>query len=350
MKTKVALLAVILMIMLKTTVYAASTQVDVKVNGNVKNGSSVDIIFNVKDVSRLYAGSLEFTYDPSVMKVESIDGGAFIKTNNPKIMEFGGDTTKNGNIADYYFTCVGKVDGFTGSGSFVVIKASVLNQDKFTLYKKNLKIQLVERNTNNEMKDINYTISGDVKDEVPPNNNGSTGTGDSSGKDPTNGSGTSTGIDKSGEGGKGQNNNSSSGGTSNSDKSNNANNNGENSGSKASTSDASKEDKGFISTVIDNIKSIFSGSSSKEDDKKQIDNSNTDNNKSNTSSNNNSNDKSSEESKASNSADSAKSNQVAVSQDSKKGNNNGIIASVAIATVLLVAFGGVIIKKRNNKK
>ncbi|MBK1813874.1 hypothetical protein JHL18_25030 [Clostridium sp. YIM B02505] len=344
MKTKVVLLAVILMMMLKTTVYAATTQVDVKINGKVNNGGSVDIIFNVKDVSKLYAGSLEFTYDPSVMKVESINGGELIKTNNPKIMEFGGDTAKNGNIADYYFTCVGKVDGFTGSGNFVVIKASVLNQDKFNIYKKSLKIQLVERNVNNEMKDINFTISGDIKDETPPNNSGSTEPSNSSGKDPNNGSG--TGTDKSGEVGKGQNNSSSAGNTSNSNGNNNANSTGENSGSKASTSTESKENKGFISTVIDNIKSIFSGSSDKADDKKQIDNSSADNNKPNNSSTNSSNDKSSVENKVSTSGDATK----PVDHDSKKVNNNGMIAGVVIVIVLLVASGVFVIKKKNNKK
>ncbi|GFZ33954.1 hypothetical protein CSC2_44800 [Clostridium zeae] len=343
MKFKIVIVALLFMIMLNTTVYAAGTQVDVNINGNVKSGNSVDIIFNVKDVSRLYAGSIEFTYDTSVMKVESINGGEFIKTNNPKIMEFGGDTAKNGNIADYYFTCVGKVEGFTGSGSFVVIKANVLNQDKFNIYKKNLKIQLVERNTNNEMKDITYTISGDVKDEAPPNNSGSAEPSNSSGKDAVNENGTGTG--KSDESDKGQNS-SGSGSASN------------NSGSKANNSSDSKEDKGFIATVIDNIKSIFSGSSSKEADKKQIDNSSADNNKSNTSSTNNSNDKNSAENKANTATDSTKSNQDTVDQGSKnvssnassKSNNFGIVVGVVILVVLLVASGGLIIKKRNNKK
>lgn len=344
MKTKVALLAVILMIMLKTTVYAASSQVDVKISGNVKNGSSVDIIFNVKDVSRLYAGSVEFTYDPSVMKVESISGGEFIKTNNPKIMEFGGDTAKNGNIADYYFTCVGKVDGFTGSGSFVVVKANVLNQDKFNIYKKNLKIQLVERNTNNEMKDITYTIGGDVKDEASPSNSGSTEPSNSSGKDPV----SQDGTNKPGTSDKGQNDSSSGSSSNNSSK---------DSGSKASTSNESKENKGFIATVIDNIKSVFSGSSSKDDSKKQIDDSNT-SNKTNSSNTNESSDKNSVENKVGNTTDSTKPNKDTVSKEGKNTNSNvasnnssvGVGVSVVILVAVLVTAAGIVIKKRNNKK
>ena len=125
---------------------AESAAVEVKISGQVKRGESIEIFINVKDVERLYAASVDFTYDTELLKVNTISSSEFIGKYSNDIMELGGETDKNGNTAAYSFTFLGDKKGISGSGTLVKISATVLKDDSLEITEDNMKIKLVKRN------------------------------------------------------------------------------------------------------------------------------------------------------------------------------------------------------------
>ena len=125
--------------------YADSATVEIVVNGQIKKGSIIEILVNVKDVNKLYAASVDFTYDTDKLRGESIAASDFITKHNNEIMEFGGETAKNGNTASYSFTFLGEKDGIKGSGTILVISAEVLNDKKLSIGQDNMKVKLVQQ-------------------------------------------------------------------------------------------------------------------------------------------------------------------------------------------------------------
>lgn len=79
--------------------YADSATVEIVVSGEVKRGSTIEILVNVKNVNKLYAASVDFTYNTNQLKIESIVASDFITEYGDDIIEIGGETNKNGNIA-----------------------------------------------------------------------------------------------------------------------------------------------------------------------------------------------------------------------------------------------------------
>ena len=125
---------------------AESAAVEVKISGQVKRGESIEIFINVKDVERLYAASVDFTYDTELLKVNTISSSEFIGKYSNDIMELGGETDKNGNTAAYSFTFLGDKKGLSGSGTLVTISATVLKDHSLEITEDNMKIKLVKRN------------------------------------------------------------------------------------------------------------------------------------------------------------------------------------------------------------
>ena len=125
--------------------YADSATVEIVVNGQIKKGSIIKILVNVKDVNKLYAASVDFTYDTDKLRVESIAASDFITKHNNEIMEFGGETAKNGNTASYSFTFLGEKNGIKGSGTLAVISAEVLNDESLSIGQDNMKVKLVQK-------------------------------------------------------------------------------------------------------------------------------------------------------------------------------------------------------------
>ena len=138
---------------------AESAAVEVKISGQVKRGESIEIFINVKDVERLYAASVDFTYDTELLKVNTISSSEFIGKYLNNIMELGGETDKNGNTATYSFTFLGDNKGISGSGTLVKISATVLKDDSLEITEDNMKIKLVKRN-NDTVENYDYKFIG----------------------------------------------------------------------------------------------------------------------------------------------------------------------------------------------
>ena len=146
--------------------YADSATVEIVVNGEVKRGSTIEILVNVKNANKLYAASNQ-------LKIESIVASDFITEYDDDIIELGGETNKNGNTASYSFTFLGEKDGIKGSGTIAVISAEVLNDDKLSIGQDNMKVKLVQK-VGDTVENYSFQFSGynDVNNsEVSDGNN-----------------------------------------------------------------------------------------------------------------------------------------------------------------------------------
>ncbi|QBJ74552.1 cellulosome anchor protein [Clostridium chauvoei] len=108
---------------------ATQTKVTYTINGEAKVGNIIDIIVNVSDVTNLYAGSIDFVYDESLLKVQSISKGNIFGNNNAQEPI---NQVKNGQ-ANLAFTLTGANNGVSGNGTLAVIKAEVLKEGTVNL-------------------------------------------------------------------------------------------------------------------------------------------------------------------------------------------------------------------------
>ena len=159
MKKIITLIFVFMFLVMPVKAYADSTTVEVKVNGEVKKGSTIEILVNVKDVEKFYAASVDFTYDTNQLKVESIVASDFITKYSNDIMELGGETDKNGNTASYSFTFLGEKNGIKGSGTLAIITAQVLNNEKLSIGQDTMKVKLVQR-VGDTVENYSYKFNG----------------------------------------------------------------------------------------------------------------------------------------------------------------------------------------------
>lgn len=146
MKKILIFLITFIVLLIPINVYADDASVNIEIVGAIEKGSSIDILVNLKDVERFYAASVDFIYDTSQLKVESIVATEFITKHSSDIIELGSETTKNGNTASYSFTFLGDNEGISGSGTLVKIKANILNDEKLVINQDNMKLKLVRRN------------------------------------------------------------------------------------------------------------------------------------------------------------------------------------------------------------
>lgn len=159
MKKIITLIFVFMFLVMPVKTYADSATVEVKVNGEVKKGSTIEILVNVKDVEKFYAASVDFTYDTNQLKVESIVASDFITKYSNDIMELGGETDKNGNTASYSFTFLGEKNGIKGSGTLAIITAQVLNNEKLSIGQDTMKVKLVQR-VGDTVENYSYKFNG----------------------------------------------------------------------------------------------------------------------------------------------------------------------------------------------
>ena len=159
MKKIITLIFVFMFLIMPVKTYADSATVEVKVNGEVKNGSTIEILVNVKNVEKFYAASVDFTYDTNQLKVESIVASDFIAKHSNDIMELGGETDKNGNTASYSFTFLGEKNGIKGSGTLAIITAQVLNNEKLSIGQDTMKVKLVQR-VGDTVENYSYKFNG----------------------------------------------------------------------------------------------------------------------------------------------------------------------------------------------
>ena len=171
MKKIITLLFAFMFFIMPIKTYADSATVEVKVNGEVTKGSTIEILVDVKDVENLYAASVDFTYYMNQLKVESIKAGEFIANYSNDIMELGGETDKNGNAASYSFTFLGQKEGIKGSCTLAIITAQVVNDDNLSITQDNMKVKLVKK-VGNSVEDYSFKFNGyNISEETKPSNN-----------------------------------------------------------------------------------------------------------------------------------------------------------------------------------
>lgn len=204
MKKLIVMLLSYLIIMSPIKSFAEiNASVETKVIGEIKKGSNIEILIDVKNVDNLYATSIDFIYDTKQLTVESIKPTEYITKNIDNIMELGGEVDKNGNTATYSFTFLGDVDGLKGSGTLVKINAKVLSNDKLSITKDNMKIKLVQK-ADGTVKNYDYNFIGyngvnDSSSDSPNGSSSSNGNSSSNGGsnntpgDGVSGDGSSTG-------------------------------------------------------------------------------------------------------------------------------------------------------------
>ena len=171
MKKIITLLFAFMFFIMPIKTYADSATVEVKVNGEVTKGSTIEILVDVKDVENLYAASVDFTYYMNQLKVESIKAGEFIANYSNDIMELGGETDKNGNTASYSFTFLGQKEGIKGSCTLAIITAQVVNDDNLSITQDNMKVKLVKK-VGNSVEDYSFKFNGyNISEGTKPSNN-----------------------------------------------------------------------------------------------------------------------------------------------------------------------------------
>ncbi|WP_143316559.1 cohesin domain-containing protein [Clostridium sp. HBUAS56017] len=120
----------------------ATTNVDG--DGHVKAGSDIEITVNLDNLTNFYAGSVEYTYDNTLLQVSSIEVSPKIKEHNP--FEAYNDVARQGNKARYGFTFMSADEqGISGQSNFVTIKAKALKDGQLTVGKQDFQYQLVSK-------------------------------------------------------------------------------------------------------------------------------------------------------------------------------------------------------------
>lgn len=140
-------------------VYAeTNTDINFNIDGEVSKGKEVTININVDKADRLYGLSVDYTYNQEEIKVTSIQGAGLIKESKDNFFEAGGETAKDGNIANYQMTFTGEVDGISGSGTLVTIKAEVLKDTNLNLTEDNMKIKLIGINKDYKVSRMDFNL------------------------------------------------------------------------------------------------------------------------------------------------------------------------------------------------
>ena len=131
--------------------------VDVDVDGGEDNdfkaGDNVTVKIKINEVSNLYAASFMYTYDNTLLQVDSVDVNDEIQSAG--VYEPYKDTAKDGNKARYCFTLLGDNPGLSGTYDFVTIKGKVIRDGEINVGADNIIFQLIRRDGEEMVKD-NY--------------------------------------------------------------------------------------------------------------------------------------------------------------------------------------------------
>ena len=139
-----------------STVFAASEAV-ISVEGpqSIKKGEKIEYKISIKDVNRLYAGSIDIKFNNDNIIYKQIKASDFIKKEGVDKMEFGGNPNSDNNKISYQFTCVGKTDGFSGEGVIATVIAEGVKDCEIN-FDDSLVIKLCERTVSNDIVDLKY--------------------------------------------------------------------------------------------------------------------------------------------------------------------------------------------------
>lgn len=148
-----------------------STEVVVNINGDMAIGNIIEISVDLKNIKNLYAASIDYQYDNTIMEVTDITVSH--KIAGDLIYKVFNDKAFNGNRARYGFSFIGAdKDGLNGNINFIVIKAKILKDEVIEITNDNFKTQLVQRK-GNDMVDMTYVLNCDKSKLNVENNNDS---------------------------------------------------------------------------------------------------------------------------------------------------------------------------------
>jgi len=98
------------------------------VTGNTTVGSTISIAVNVSNVTGLYGAGVDFKYDPTLIKVNSISKGSlFTKVDKPA------SATINNGIGSIGMSLQGSATTIAGSGTIAIINATVLKEGTISI-------------------------------------------------------------------------------------------------------------------------------------------------------------------------------------------------------------------------
>lgn len=180
MKKKITFLTGIIVLLFSINVYATTkAEVSFKVNSEFKEGNTVDLIIDVKDVDRLYGGQMDFLYNSEYIKINSIEKGEIFKTIEDEPFD-GVETDKGGGHAQIFFSFMGDNYGLKGSGELIKINLTVLKDGKLNIDENNMVIKLIERQEGKDpgymdfkRNNISLGNGDDIPSSKPDSNNSS---------------------------------------------------------------------------------------------------------------------------------------------------------------------------------
>lgn len=161
--------------------------VDIDLNGGDKGefkcGDNVSIKIKLNDVKDLFAASFDYTYDSTLLQVDSIDVDEEIESNG--VYQPYKDTAKDGNRARYCFTFLGDSKGLSGDYNFVTINGKAKKDGNINVGPENITFQLIQRKDDDMVKD-DYHFE-DSKGNIYKVTNGTNNTDENTGKSATDG-------------------------------------------------------------------------------------------------------------------------------------------------------------------
>ncbi|MBK5240657.1 cohesin domain-containing protein [Clostridium sp.] len=139
----------------------------VNVKGKMEIGQTIQILINIENIDSLYAAAASLKYDPKVLNIISFEKGDLITKDGTNTFDVENKIDNINGIASFGgFSCLGEINGFSGSGTLLKINVEVLKKDSFHIKSKpflaspndidNLKIQLCDKN----IKELTYGFIG----------------------------------------------------------------------------------------------------------------------------------------------------------------------------------------------
>ena len=129
--------------------------IDIDVEGGEDNefkaGDNVTVKIKINEVSNLYAASFMYTYDNTLLQVDSVDVNDEIQSAG--VYEPYKDTAKDGNKARYCFTLLEDNPGLSGTYDFVTINGKVIRDGEINVGADNIIFQLIRRDGEEMVKD-----------------------------------------------------------------------------------------------------------------------------------------------------------------------------------------------------
>ena len=189
MKNKILLFTFIFTLLFTISAFAEEQPtVEVKVDGKIETGEKIKVLINISDIKSFYAGAIDLKYNSEVLKVVSLEQGDLIKQKGIDKFEAVNKIDEQNGRVSYGFSCLKKINGFSGNGTFLIINAEVVKKADIYFNSKpflkqfnnemNIKMQLC----NSDIKELEYrfipygaVVRNEGNNNALSNNNGSAG-------------------------------------------------------------------------------------------------------------------------------------------------------------------------------